>query len=71
MEKIFKNLIKTKQMITARHEGFKYQNCIIRVCQKKKMGFVKMNLVNVIAMKDQVLEEAMRGDNIVRKTVQP
>ena len=30
-----------------------------------------MNLVNAIAMKDQVLEEETRRDNIVRKTIQP
>ncbi|EIJ65851.1 hypothetical protein BD31_I0028 [Candidatus Nitrosopumilus salaria BD31] len=36
-----------------------------------RKGFVRMNLVNVIAMKDQVLEEETRRDNIVRKTIQP
>jgi len=63
-------MIITKQMITVRYEGFKYQNWVTIVCQKKRMGFVKMNLVNVIVMKDQVLEEEMRRDSIVRKTVQ-
>jgi hypothetical protein len=29
-----------------------------------------MNCVNVIAMKDQFLEEETRGDSIVRKTIQ-
>jgi hypothetical protein len=36
-----------------------------------RKDFVRMNLVNAIAMKDQVLEEETRRDNIVRKTIQP
>ena len=35
------------------------------------MGFVMMMLVNVTVMMDQVLEEGIRRDNIVRKTIQP
>jgi len=35
-----------------------------------KKGFVKMNLVNAIAMKDQFLEEETRRGSIVRKTIQ-
>jgi len=30
-----------------------------------------MNLVNVTAIKDQVLEEEMRRGSIARKTIQP
>jgi len=35
-----------------------------------RKDFVKMNLVNVIAMKDQFLDEETRRGNIARKTVQ-
>ena len=35
------------------------------------MGFVMMNHVNVTVMLDQVLEEVIGEDSIVRKTVQP
>jgi hypothetical protein len=34
------------------------------------MGFVMTYPVNVTAMKDQVLEEAIGRDNIARKTIQ-
>jgi hypothetical protein len=35
------------------------------------MDFVMMNLVNVTVMRDQVLEEEIGRDSIVRKTIQP
>lgn len=57
-------------MIVLNHENFKYHEWLNETCQKMKKGFVKMNLVNVIAMRDQVLEEETRRDNIARKTVQ-
>ncbi len=34
------------------------------------MDFVMMNLVNVTVTKDQVLEEEIGRDNIVRETIQ-
>jgi len=68
--KIFRNLIKTKQMIVLNHKGFKYHNWSTVVCQKMKKGFVRMNLVIVLAIKDQVLEEETRRDSIARKTIQ-
>jgi len=49
--------------------GFKYQKGQFKTCQKMKKGFVRMNLVNAIAMKDQILEEETRKGNIARKTV--
>jgi len=57
-------------MIVLNHENFKYHEWSNEVCQKMRKDFVKMNLVNVIAMKDQFLEEETRRGNIVRKTVQ-
>ncbi|MHA7646934.1 hypothetical protein [Nitrosopumilus sp. S4] len=35
-----------------------------------KKAFVMMKRVNVTAIKDQVLEEGIGGDNIARKTIQ-
>jgi len=35
------------------------------------MDFVMMNLVNATVMRDQVLEEGIGRDSIVRKTIQP
>ena len=64
-------MIKTKQIVVQKHELFKYHQCLIVVCKKTKWGFVRMNRVNVIAIKDQFLEEGMGSDNIVRKTIQP
>ncbi|MDH5462884.1 MAG: hypothetical protein OEW49_01060 [Nitrosopumilus sp.] len=63
-------MIKTKQMVIRMRESFKYHEGSITVCQKMKKGFVRMSLVNVIAMRDQVLEEETRRDSIARKTVQ-
>ena len=57
-------------MIALNHENFKYHEWPNEVCQKRKKDFVRMSLVNVIAMRDQVLEEETRRDNIARKTVQ-
>ena len=63
-EKIFRNLIKTKQMIVLNHKGFKYHNWSTVVCQKMKKGFVRINLVNV--MREQVLEEEIGRDSIAK-----
>jgi len=35
------------------------------------MGFVTIYLVNVTVIRDQVLEEEIGRDSIVRKTIQP
>jgi len=65
-KKIFRNLIKTKQNIALNHNDFKYYNWLSIVCQKMKKGFVRMNLVNVNAIKEQVLEEETRKDNTAK-----
>ena len=57
-------------MIVLNHENFKYHEWLKESCQKMRKDFVKMNLVNVIAMKDQFLDEETRRGNIARKTVQ-
>jgi hypothetical protein len=63
-------LILIKQMITQKEEPFKYHDCLITAWQKTIKGFVMIYLVNVIVMRDQVLEEEIGRDSIARKTIQ-
>jgi len=48
----------------------KYYDVVYRIWKKMKKVFVMMNPANVTVMRDQLLEEEIGRDNIVRKTIQ-